>query len=96
MRPFFPGLIRRIRHQRTVLEALAEVGPAGMTPNSLEVTTELAEPELKATLQELMAAGLVCRQAKRETDFEDEDGGGALTDRHDRRYLLAEHAGRRS
>lgn len=90
-----PGLIRfririrfrfRFRYRRTVLDALAHVGPAGMTPNSLEVTTDLAEPLLNATLVDLMAAGLV---AQRVDD-------GMLTDLHDKHYLLAEHAVRKS
>jgi DNA-binding HxlR family transcriptional regulator len=71
----------RLRRRRTVLDALAQVGPAGMTPNSLEVTTELTEPMLNATLGELMAAGLVTQRV-------DE---GLLTDLHDRHYLLTEH-----
>lgn len=72
----------RLRCRRTVLDALAQVGPAGMTPNSLEVTTELAEPLLNATLAELMAAGLVTQRVD----------DGLLTDLHDKHYLLAEHA----
>jgi DNA-binding IclR family transcriptional regulator len=78
---WWPGRLR-IRRRRTVLHALAQVGPAGMTPNSLEVTTELAEPLLHATLDELMAAGLVTQRVD----------DGLLTDLHDKHYLLAEHA----
>jgi len=87
-----PAQVRRPRQQRTVLEALAEVGPAGLTPNGLEVTTELPEPRLNAALQDLMAAGLVCRQGKPSV-AKDQDAGG-ISDPHDDFYLLAEHAGR--
>ena len=72
----------RLRRRRTVLHALAQVGPAGMTPNSLEVTTELTEPLLNATLEELMEAGLVTQRV--DTSI--------LTDLRDKHYLLAEHA----
>jgi hypothetical protein len=72
----------KIRCQRIVLHALAQVGPAGMTPNSLEVTTELAEPVLNATLADLMQAGLVTQRV----------ADGMLTDLHDKHYLLVEHA----
>lgn len=75
-------LRRQVRCRRTVLAALAHVGSAGMTPNSLEVTTELAEPLLNATLEDLMAAGLVTQ--RRDV--------GWLTDLRDNRYLLSEHA----
>jgi len=71
----------RLRRRRTVLHALAQVGRAGMTPNSLEVTTELTEPLLNATLEELMAAGLVTQRVD----------DSLLTDLHDKHYLLAEH-----
>lgn len=74
----------RLHRRRTVLHALAQVGPAGMTPNSLEVTTDLAEPLLNATLEELMAAGLVTQRVD----------SGLLTDLHDKHYLLAEHSHR--
>ena len=77
-----PGRIR-LRRRRTVLDALAQVGPVGMTPNSLEVTTDLAEPLLNATLAELMQAGLVTQRVD----------DGMLTDLHDKHYFLAEHAG---
>ena len=87
-----PAQLRRPRQQRTVLEALAEVGPAGLTPNGLEVTTELPEPRLNEALQDLMAAGLVCRQGKHPISQEQDAGG--VTDPHDDFYLLAEHAGR--
>lgn len=76
----------RIRQRRTVLHALAQVGPVGMTPNSLEVTTELTEPLLNATLADLIQAGLVTQRVDNRL----------LTDLRDRHYLLAEHAGRRS
>jgi hypothetical protein len=89
-----PGLWRRLHQQRAVLEALAEVGPAGMTPNSLEVTTELSEPRLNAALQSLIADGLVCRQAETEENV-DRDAG-LMSDLHDKRYLLTVHAGRRA
>jgi len=72
----------QLRCRRIVLHALAQVGAAGMTPNSLEVTTELAEPLLNATLAELMQAGLVTQRV----------ADGMLTDLHDMHYLLAEHA----
>jgi hypothetical protein len=72
----------RLRRRQTVLHALAQVGPAGMTPNSLEVTTELAEPLLNATLEELMAAGLVTQRVH----------NGQLSDLHDKHYVLAEHS----
>jgi DNA-binding HxlR family transcriptional regulator len=71
----------RLHRRRTVLHALAQVGPAGMTPNSLEVTTELTEPLLNATLEELMQAGLVTQRVD----------DGLLTDLHDKPYLPAEH-----
>jgi DNA-binding HxlR family transcriptional regulator len=71
----------RLHRRRTVLEALAEVGPAGMTPNSLEVTTELTEPMLFETLDELMQDGLVTQRV----------AGGPHTDLRDKRYLLTEH-----
>ena len=77
-----PGRLR-LHSRRSVLHALAQVGPAGMTPNSLEVTTELTEPLLNATLEELMRAGLVTQRVAE----------GALTNMHDKHYLLAEHAG---
>jgi len=73
----------RLHRRRTVLHALAQVGPAGMTPNSLEVTTELTEPLLNATLEELMQAGLVTQRVD----------DGLLTNLHDKHYLLAEHGG---
>jgi hypothetical protein len=57
-----------------------------MTPNSLEVTTELTEPLLNATLADLIQAGLVTQRVDNRL----------LTDLRDRHYLLAEHAGRRS
>jgi hypothetical protein len=75
-----PGRLR-LRRRRSVLHALAQVGPAGMTPNSLEVTTELTEPLLNATLEELMAAGLVTQRVDH----------SLLTDLRDKHYLLAEH-----
>ena len=92
-----PAQLRRPRQERTVLEALAEVGPVGMTPNSLEVTTELPEPRLNEALYGLMAEGLVCRRSKAEEEAQvaatDADSG-TITDPHDAFYLLAEHAGR--
>jgi DNA-binding HxlR family transcriptional regulator len=72
----------RLRCRRTVLDALAQVGSAGMTPNSLEVTTELTEPVLNAALEELMRAGLVTQRVH----------NGMLTDLRDKRYMLSEHA----
>ena len=72
----------RLHRRRTVLEALAEVGPAGMTPNSLEVSTELTEPTLIETLDELIQDGLVTQSV----------GGGLYTDLRDKRYLLTEHS----
>jgi hypothetical protein len=89
-----PGLWRRLHQQRAVLEALAEVGPAGMTPNSLEVTTALTEPRLNAALQSLIADGLVCRQA--ESDENLDRDAGMLSDLRDNRYLLTVHAARRT
>jgi DNA-binding MarR family transcriptional regulator len=86
-----PGLWRRLHQQRAVLEALAEVGPAGMTPNSLEVTTELTEPRLNAALRSLIADGLVCRQADHENRDRD---AGRLSDLRENRYLLTVHADR--
>jgi hypothetical protein len=88
-----PWLLRRPRPQRTVLEALAEVGPAGMTENSLEVTTELTQVRLNAALQPLMQAGLVCQREK-PVIAEEVDAGG-LTDPHDTFYLLSDYAGQR-
>jgi hypothetical protein len=88
-----PGLWRRLNQQRAVLEALAEVGPAGMTPNSLEVTTELTEPRLNAALQSLIAEGLVCRQAENNEHLDSD--AGQLSDLRDNRYLLTVHASRR-
>jgi hypothetical protein len=93
-----PRQLRRPRQQRTVLEALAEVGPAGMTPNSLEVTTELPESRLNEALHGLIAEGLVCRRdtADRQRDAAQADAdAGTMTDPHDEFYLLSEHAGRR-
>ncbi|HST82808.1 MAG TPA: hypothetical protein VLL08_13830 [Kineosporiaceae bacterium] len=74
----------QLRCRQVVLHALAQVGTAGMTPNSLEVTTELAEPVLNATLAELIQAGLVTQRVAAD---------GVLTDLHDKHYLLVEHAG---
>jgi DNA-binding IclR family transcriptional regulator len=70
----------RLRHRRTVLDALAQVGEAGMTPNSLEVTTELNEQTLNAALVDLMDAGLV----KQRVD------NSMLTDLRALHYLLNE------
>jgi hypothetical protein len=78
---WWPGRLR-LHRRRTVLEALAQVGASGMTPNSLEVTTELAEPLLNATLDELMRAGLVTQRL----------GDGPYTDLRDKHYLLTEHS----
>ena len=86
-----PRLLRRPRQERTVLEALAEVGPAGMTENSLEVSTELTEVRLNAALQPLLEAGLVCQREKPAID--DEPYAGGLSEPHDTFYLLSEHAG---
>jgi len=72
----------RLRHRRTVLDALAQVGEAGMTPNSLEVTTELNEQVLNAALVDLMDAGLV----KQRVD------NSVLTDLRALHYLLCEPA----
>jgi DNA-binding HxlR family transcriptional regulator len=72
----------RLRQRRVVLDALAHVGEAGMTPNSLEVTTELSEPLLNATLVELMDAGLV----KQRVD------NSVLTDLRALHYLLCEQS----
>jgi hypothetical protein len=74
---------RRFRPRRAVLDALAEVGPSGMTPNALEVTTELSEPRLNAVLRRLLDAGLVTRRP----------AGGADVLRSGR-YLLTAHAPR--
>ena len=63
-----------------MLDALAQVGEAGMTPNSLEVTTELNEQVLNAALVDLMDAGLVKQRVDR----------GLLTDLRDLHYLLCE------
>ena len=70
----------RLRRRRAVLDALGHVGPAGMTPNALEVTTELTEPLLNATLAELVEAGLVTQR-----------GGEAQGVLPVRRYVLTEH-----
>jgi DNA-binding HxlR family transcriptional regulator len=72
----------RLHRRRIVLDALAQVGPAGMTPNSLEVTTEITEPVLIATLEELVTAGLVTQRVHE----------GVHTDLRGRRYLLTEHS----
>ena len=74
-----PGRLR-LRRRRSVLHALAQVGPAGMTPNSLEVTTELNEQTLNAALVDLMDAGLV----KQRVD------NSVLTDLRALHYLLSE------
>ena len=87
-----PAQLRRPRQERTVLEALAQVGPVGMTPNSLEVTTELPEPRLNEALHGLMAEGLVCRRST--VELETDADSGTITDPHEQFYLLAEHAGR--
>jgi hypothetical protein len=78
-----PGAFwRRLWPRRAVLDALAEVGEAGMTPNALEVTTELSEPQLNAVLHGLVESGLVtCRPA------------GGVTALRSGRYLLATHVG---
>jgi DNA-binding IclR family transcriptional regulator len=68
----------RLRRRRTVLDALAQVGEAGMTPNSLEVTTDIPEPLLNATLVDLIDAGLVTQRVD----------DGLLTDGRDLHYLL--------
>jgi hypothetical protein len=78
-------LLPRPRQQRAVLHALAEVGAAGMTPNSLEATTALTEPRLNAVLHRLIEAGLVCGRGE----------PGAFTNPRGRRYLLAVHADQR-
>jgi DNA-binding IclR family transcriptional regulator len=72
----------RPRQQRVVLQALAEVGAAGMTPNSLEVVTELPEPRLHAILNRLIEAGLVCRRGD----------PGMFTNLGANHYLLTMHA----
>lgn len=77
---WWPARYRR----RAVLDALGHVGSAGMTPNSLEVTTELTEPLLNATLRELVQDGLVTQRV----------GGGKHTDLRDRRFLLTRFSGR--
>jgi predicted transcriptional regulator len=51
--------------RRTVLDALAEVGPQGMTSNALEVSTELPESRLKVVVARLIDAGLVCRRRRK-------------------------------
>jgi DNA-binding IscR family transcriptional regulator len=78
-------VLRRLRSRRTVLHALSEVGPAGMTENSIELTTALSEPRVRAVLENLVDSGLVCRRDGHRGGF------GAL--RVDR-YLLAVHAER--
>jgi DNA-binding IclR family transcriptional regulator len=70
----------RLRRRRTVLDALAQVGKAGMTPNSLEVTTDIPEPLLNATLVDLIEAGLVTQRVD----------DSLLTARRDLHYLLSD------
>ena len=48
---------RDARQQRVVLEALEEVGDAGMSPNALAVTTQLPEQRLQMILQRLIETG---------------------------------------
>jgi hypothetical protein len=82
-----PRQVRRPQQERTVLEALAEVGPAGMTPNALEMSTELPHPRLEAALQPLIADGLVRRWERPAI----EPGSGAMTEPQGRIYTLAEY-----
>ena len=63
MSSVWPG--RAARHRKTVLEALEVVGEEGMSPNTLAVTTQLPEPRLEATLQQLLDSGLVDRRQDR-------------------------------
>jgi DNA-binding IclR family transcriptional regulator len=56
---------RAARQRKAVLAALEAVGDAGMSPNTLAVTTQLPEPRLEATLQELVDTGLVGREQDR-------------------------------
>ena len=56
---------REARQQRVVLEALEAVGEAGMTPNSLAVTTQLPEQRLQDILQRLIETGVVDRRVER-------------------------------
>jgi DNA-binding MarR family transcriptional regulator len=65
------GRLRRLRSQsrdertgQVILAALAEVGPLGMTPNALEVSTEVPESRLRAVVARLIDAGLVCRRRR--------------------------------
>lgn len=62
---------RESRRQRRVVEALTAAGDAGMTPLALAVTTELTEPELRATVRQLVADGVV-------TEWSDERPSGLL------------------
>ena len=59
------GFGREARQQRQVLEALATVGEAGMTPMALAVTTQLPEHQLQSILQQLTDTGLVQRRTER-------------------------------
>jgi hypothetical protein len=85
-------MIRILRHfssrfgaRRTVLDALAEVGAVGMTPNALEVSTEVPESRLKAVVAHLIDVGLVCRR-RREAEAD------SLGYWQDELLLLAEYA----
>jgi len=63
MSSVWPG--RSARQRKAVLAALEAVGDVGMSPNTLAVTTQLPEPRLEATLQELVDTGLVDREQDR-------------------------------
>lgn len=56
---------REARQQKAVLEALATVGDAGMTPLALAVTTQLPEQRLQAILKRLIEVGAVTRGVDR-------------------------------
>jgi hypothetical protein len=53
---------REARQKKAVLEALAMVGDAGMTPLTLALTTELPEHRLQEILQRLIDTGVVTRR----------------------------------
>jgi hypothetical protein len=56
---------RHYRARQLVLDALAEVGPTGMTPNALEVSIDVPGSRLRIVLARLIEAGLVCRRRRR-------------------------------
>jgi len=62
------GISKAARERRAVLEALQEVGDAGMTPWALAVTTQLPDERLQRILQRLMDTGLITRRVEQHRD----------------------------